>query len=296
LQLLREFGRLNLVSSLEPVDVEVLRAFRAAMIQKQNRSDPVLEFIASWSKDPAFIKQLADGAPKPNCTAQALLAHLHKTLRAISDNQSQTAEAGACIHGGRHTGLAFCMRWIGVAAKVSKVSKVSNSQGFPGGAPFVPFAPKQIIHNVGCGQGLSLELGKSLVGLDAIIQAIRTSDSCASDDAPQSWDKVKTRFGLWIDKITAKLSMGLNGHYLAPHILRKFLILNGDLPPLTVQEMQALVPDEQKQLSKIPSSLKDRGRLAKALVCPDIYITCYNCQYPSTPINLRCFFCSLNTL
>lgn len=296
LQLLREFGRLNLVASLQPVDVEFLCALRPAMIQKHKKSDAVLEFIASWSKDPAFIEQLAHGAPKPNCTAQALLAHLHKTLRALSENQSCRAEAGACIHGGRHTGLAFCMRWIGVAAKVSKVSKATGSQGFQGGAPFVPFRPKQIVHNVGCAPGLSLELGRSLVGLDALIEAIRTSDSCASDGTSQSWDRVVASFWLWIEKITAKLSMGLTGHYLAPHILRKFLILNGHLPPLTVQEMQALVPDEQNQLSKIPASLKDRGRLAQAMACPDIYITCYNCQHPSIPISLLLFVRFLNSL
>ena len=297
LQLLREFGRLDLVGRLQPVDVEVLLAFRAAMIQKQQRSDPVLEFIASWSKDPAFVEQLPVGAPKPDCTAQALLAHLHKTLRALSENrQSCKAEAAACIHGGRHTGLAFCMRWIGVAAKVSNASKASSSRGFQGGAPFTPFNPKRIIHNVGCGPGLSLELGRSLVGLDALIQAIRTSDSCASDGTSQSWDRIVKVYGTWIEKITAKLSMGLTGRYLAPHILRKFLILNGNLPPLTVQEMQALVPDEQDQLSKIPASLKDRGRLAQALSCPDIYITCYNCRHPSTLINLRLFVCSLNRL
>ena len=296
LQLLREFGRLQLVTRLQPVDVEVLLAFRAAMIQKRKRSDPVLEFIASWSKDPAFIEQLAVGAPKPNCTAQALLAHLHKTLRAISENRSRRAEAGACIHGGRHTGLAFCMRWIGVAAKVSKVPKATGSQGFRGGAPFVPFRPKQIIHDVGCGQGLSLELGRSLVGLEALIKAIRTSDSCASDGAPKTSDQVVARFESWVEKITDKLSMGLTGHYLAPHILRKFLILDGALPSLTVQEMQALVPDEQHQLGKIPVSLKDRGRLAQALACPDIYITCYNCEHPSTHVNLRLFVCFLNSL
>ena len=299
LQLLREFGRLNLVESLQPVDVEVLLAFRAAMIQKHKKSHAVLEFSGASGSGRVPSHQLADGAPKPNCTAKTLLEHLHKTLRAISDNRLQGAEAGACIHGGRHTGLAFCMRWIGVAAKVSKATAVDSPRGFQGGAPFVPFAPKQIIHNVGCGTGLSLELGTSLVGLDAIIEAIRTSDSCASDGRSQtcSWAQVQECFGQWIEKITAKLSMGLTGNYVTPHILRKFLILNGDLPPLTVQEMQALVPDEQHQLSKIPASLKDRGRLASALACPDIYITCYNCRHLSTPlINLRLFVCFLNSL
>jgi hypothetical protein len=295
LQLLREFGRLNLVASLQPVDVEALCALRAAMIQRHNQSDAVLEFIASWSKDPAFIKQLAHAAPKPNCTAKALLEHLHKTLRFLSDNGLQEAEAGHCIHGGRHTGLAFCMRWLGVASKVPKRPKSKDSpRSFLGGAPFVPFAPKQIIHNIGYGQLYSLELGKSSVGLDALIQAIRKSDSCASDGTPISWNEVHAQYGLWIQKITAKFSMGLTGTYVAPHILRKFLILNGDLPPLTVQEMEDLVPDEQDQLSKIPASLKDRGRLAQAVMCPDIYITCYNCQQLDVIIHLRtsvcCFF------
>jgi hypothetical protein len=259
------------------------------MIQKHKQSDAVLEFIASWSKDPAFIELLADGAPSADCTAKALQEHLHKTLRALSKKQSQNAEAGACIHGGRHTGLAFCMRWIGVASKVPKQGDEGKVRDFNGGAPFVPFAPKKIIHNIGSNQRYSLELGKSLAGLNVLIKAIRASGSCAPDGTVHPWDDIKTQFEQWIEKITSKMSLGLTGNYVAPHILRKLLILNGDLPPLTTQEMKDLVPDEQKQLGQIPSSLRDRGRLAHALLCPDIYITCYNCQSPSILIHLHVF-------
>ena len=272
LQLVRTFGEQALLPLMIPVDVEALYALHEDLLAV-GRSDPVLLVIAAWAKDPAFVRHLSQDAPGPDCSAAELQRHIHRALRSIAG--SHAAEAGACIRGGRHTGLVFCLRWLGLATK--KNSK-SCRQDFPGGVPFQAFKPPRLVENVGsCG---TLELGRSLEGLQALIAGFRASDY-PSVTMQHNWSELRDQFRAAVTKATEKYSMGLTGAYVAPHILRKLLLLNGDLPHLTAAEMEELVPDEQHVLDKLPASLRERGRLARALHCADIYITCYNCLGPS---------------
>ena len=130
------------------------------------------------------------------------------------------------------------------------------------------------------GSSGTLVLGRSLEGLQALIAGFRASDY-PSVTMQHNWSELRDQFRAAVTKVTEKYSMGLTGAYVAPHILRKLLLLNGDLPHLTAAEMGELVPDEQHVLDKLPANLRERGRLARALHCADIYITCYNCLGPS---------------
>ena len=270
MQLVRTFGQQSLLKDMTPADVEALFQLRRELAEASSGegSHPVIEFIAAWAKDPTFIQQLSTNAPRKGCSAADLQRHLHKALRACAGQHK--GEAGKCLAGGRHTGVAFCLRWLGVAAKVG------GGQEFKGGVPFQPYSPPRFINNLG-GTGYQMELGRSLEGLQALIAASPLLDHWTPGQEPIPWHEVKIRFEAAVKKLTEKYTLGMGGTYLAPHLLRKFLLLNGDLPPMTVQEMKDLVPDEQQILRNLPLVLLERGRLARALRCPDIYITCYNC-------------------
>jgi hypothetical protein len=180
-------------------------------------------------------------------------------------------EAGLCIRGGRHTGLGFCLRWLGLA---TKITTKAGGQDFKGGVPFLAYNPPRLVADVGSGMGF--ELGRSLEGLQALMNGFRAADYPPVTES-HPWSKLRDAFRAALTKVTVKYSMGLTGTYLAPHILRKFLLLNGDLSPLTVAEMEDMVPDEQQVLAELPLNLRDRGRLGRVLSCSDMYITCYNC-------------------
>ncbi len=268
LRLVRIFGEIGLLHLMTPVDVEALAALHENLLAV-DRSDPVLLFIAAWAKDPVFVQHLSHGAPGCDCSAAELQRHIHNTLRSIAGQH--LAEAGLCIRGGRHTGLAFCMRWLGLA---TKITTTGGGQDFKGGVPFLAYNPPKLVADVG--SGITFELGRSLLGLQALMNGLRAADY-PSVTQRHPWSKLRDGFRAALTKVTEKYSMGLTGTYLAPHILRKFLLLNGDLPHLTVAEMEDLVPDEQQVLAELPMNLRDRGRLARALCCSDMYITCYNC-------------------
>ena len=265
---MRAFGRLQLLSELIPVDVEALMELRKAQVRTHAAADPVLEFIAAWVKDPVFIRQLAKQVPAPNSSAAELRASVHQAVRAIS--QRHLHEAGACIHGGRHTGLAFCLRWLGLASKTG-----GTRQDFKGGVPFEPFQPRKVARGIGSG-GCEFEFGKSLLGLEALMAGFRSAKYPSTFNVVP-WNELRDHFHNALAITTKKYSMGLLGDYAAPHILRKFILLNGDLPPMTVTDMETLMPDEQKLLKHIPTVLRDRGRLAKFVHCGEMYITCFNC-------------------
>ena len=127
LQLVRTFGELSLLPSMVPVDVEALFALHEDLLAV-GRSDPVLLVIAAWAKDPVFVRHLSQDAPGPDCSAAELQRHIHRTLRRIAGLQA--AEARACIRGGRHTGLTFCLRWLGLAAKKKKAAGRISKAGF----------------------------------------------------------------------------------------------------------------------------------------------------------------------
>lgn len=281
MQLVRKFGELDLLGHMTPVDVEALLEMHKALVEKFGRADPALIFIASWAKDPTFIKQLHRDPPSPNCSSLELQKHIHKALQGAANKH--LVEAGCCIRGGRHTGLLFCLRWLGLACKVGK----GDQQDFKGGIPFVPFKPQRFIENIG-GQKCKVELGRSSDGLDALIKGLRGTELLGGSGAPLRWETVQKNFRASLEAVTKKYSMGLTGNYVAPHVLRKLLLLNGDLPPLTIKEMRELVPDEQKVLDNLPAHLRQRGRLAKTLHCPDIYVTCFNCHSPSQSVTTPC--------
>ena len=278
LRLVQTFGKLNLLHLMTPVDVEALIDLHKDLLAV-GRADPVLLFIAAWAKDPVFVRRLSHNAPGCDCSAAELQRHIHSTLRSIAGRHM--VEAGICLRGGRHTGLAFCMRWLGLAAKITTKG---GGQDFKGGVPFLAYNPPRVVENIG--NGGTFELGRSLEGLQALMNGFRAADY-PSVTTSHPWSELRDKFRAALTTVTKKYSMGLTGDSLAPHILRKFLLLNGDLPHLTVPEMEDLVPDEQKVLEMLPHNLRDRGRLARAVSCSDLYITCYNCRGPS---HSKCMF------
>ena len=168
------------------------------------------------------------------------------------------------------------MRWLGVASK-----KTPGRRDFQGGIAFSPFNPPRHAENIGKSRA-TYELGQSLVGLKALMAGFRDSHY-PSTAKSHPWRAMKAGFHTALQKATERHTMGLTGDYAGPHILRKMLLLNGDLPALTVPEMVELMPDEQGALDKITDSLRDRGRLSSALMCPDMFITCHNCNSLSFP-------------
>jgi hypothetical protein len=162
--------------------------------------------------------------------------------------------------------------YLGLATKIKKRGGRQDFKG-KGGVPFLAFNPPQLVENIG--QDGTFELGRSLDGLLALMDGFRAADY-PSTNKGHPWFKLRDEFRAAVTKVTKEYSMGLTGAHLTPHILHKFLLMNGDVPHLTVPEMADLFPDEQQIFEELPFNLRDRGRLATAVSCPDLYITYYN--------------------